>query len=807
MRKRSACLLLVLLLSACNFNVPERTPTVAPTTIPSAVPTTALPTATLIPSATNTAVNTETPTPIPTETFTATLTSTSSETPTQTPSNTLTPTPTLTETNTATATFTPTITETPSETPTGTPPPTETFTATFTPSHTFTPTPSETNTATFTPTLTPTDTVTNTATLTPSATSSPTTTPTPSETPTETPTNTFTPSNTPTETVPPSPTPLPIIPSDTPTPVSSPTPTPLPTDTATGTFTATWTQVPTIAIQTVPTLTLPPPPSPLPLPGTPLRTAIPTAFPTVTPAFVTIAPATVQIELPATATFEIPTGIFITVDAPATTIPITPTIVGDIAPVGVRETPLVPPTDTQLTPTSVPTIVAIPLEIPLNPLTRAFALSTDSGVVTGSAVLFPYGGGAVRFARNPANPNQYAVVDPRGVLYLVDDFQNGGAASRPEFSPFSRFEPDRAENNNALVVQVTYSPDGRYLAFMVNTESDLATNNDSTNDGIWIVEAGGGARQILRECPPVVPVCTVNRGNGPFVYDSIDMAWSYQSDAMLVTLRLPEEGRQAYAIVTADQDPTFLPATYRYDSAHWTFDGRIVVAGRGLDGIPMVGVIRRDGTPDFIRRSDEVGLVWVQDAVMQPNGRVVMLGSVEGSDRPQRLYDQDGRALTDLIGTGRVERVSWSPDRSAALVITVEITELGFLRRFFVAEVNGLVREITAEVAGSLAVEWVSSAIPPGVDVAPTATPPTPSRVGVEIGARLQIIAPAGANFRIAPSSTADSLERLNFGENVVILEGPVAAETLVWWKIMTESGAQGWVAESDGFTQILGVV
>ncbi|MBK8027340.1 MAG: SH3 domain-containing protein [Chloroflexi bacterium] len=615
-------------------------------------------------------------------------------------------------------------------------------------------------------------------------------------------------------------TPLPIIPTRTPT--ASATPTDRPTATSS----------PTSAVPPTPTLppTLTPPPSPtqLPGPGTPLRPILATATPLATPVATATpigVPPTLQVTLIQATVQTVPfTPAFVTVGVPATVAPVTP-IVGETTPVGVASTPtpgvaplgvpqtLAPnaislPTAT-VPPELIPTIADIPLILPENPLTRAFALSTSGGGVTGSSLLLSSGGGAVTFARNPVDPNQVAMADPRGVLYLIGNYLSGGTPVRPEFSPFSRFEPGTPEENNARVVDLAYAPNGSTLAFMVDTERDGSTQNDFTNDGVWIIEGAGGARQILRECPPVVTVCTVDRGAGPYFYNSLDMAWSYQSDALIVTLDLPEEGRRAFALVTPDHDPNYLPPTFRYDSARWAFDGRIVASGRGPDGQPVFAVLRRDGTADFIRRAAEIGLLWVQDAVLTSDNRIIMLGSPQGPGQPLALVDQEGHALTSPIGTAPPERVSWSADRSAVLVVTAEEQNGQIVRRFFVAEISGLVREITPQVAGALAVEWVGAEVPAGIEVnnTLTPTPPLPSRFEVQIGARLQIVALAGVNFRTEPSLDAPSPFRLNFGESVLILEGPVNTNSLLWWKVETSTGAQGWVAESDGLTQILGAI
>ena len=140
-----------------------------------------------------------------------------------------------------------------------------------------------------------------------------------------------------------------------------------------------------------------------------------------------------------------PTVIF---NAPPTIITAAPgTLVAPVTPVEVLTTPepatgtaLPPlPTTTPIAPTPLPTIAPIPQSIPDNPQTRAFALSTSSGVVAGSGFLLPFA--ATTFARNPSDPNRYAVVDARGLIYLFNGSPSSGSIIALHTSPFAEPEP------------------------------------------------------------------------------------------------------------------------------------------------------------------------------------------------------------------------------------------------------------------------------------------------------------------------------------------------------------------------------
>lgn len=821
MRKRWTICLSMLLLAACNMTVPQVTPTVAPTITLSATqfvtstPTIALTatipfTSTLASSATPTAsdIPSETPTLAPTVTLPPTETNTVTDTLTASTTNTGTASPTLTATAslTATETATPTDTLTASATNTGTARPT--LTPSVTPSFTATRSPTTTRTATQLPTETPTSTRTSTPTqtrtntLTPSATSTATAsltatfapsltfTPSPTSTATPRPSLTFTPAPTQTFT---------LTPSATPTTTRTPAvvvvvPSPLPT----------FTVLPSNTIP--PSLTPPPPPTPLPLPGTAL-------FPTPT---LEIAPVGVREETPQliTAAPETEAAIVTPVEAGSTPEPPTLTALPAFS------TPL------PLLPTSLPTFD--PLLIPNQPQTRAFALSTEGGVVTSNELPLPFS--ATTFARNPLDPNSYAVVDARGLLYLFNGGLNAEQGALLRTSPFAEPEPQTRETNNAIVVQVAYSPDGQYLALLIDAEKD-------DRDGIWLLPTGQGTavfnRQIFRECPPPIQnACTVVIGGEPNRYTSLRFEWNASSSALLNTLFLPDENRRAFTVVPIGNDPTNIPPILRYDYASWSQDGsRVLVSGAGADGrVGLRWVDPASGAAQMIFDGSAVGL-WVQDAVERPDGQIVALGSPNGPSSPQSLYNSSGQPLSGQIGTGAPERVTWSPDRSAVLVVVNDTSNpVGAVRRYYVAEVDGTISEITGQVAGALAVEWLGGVLPPltltpvssptaapvqptsaeaiapAGAVAPVGQVPLASAYGITVNQQVQVIAPAGVNLRAQPSQSAVQLDLLNSYDYIVVIGGPVQLEGIIWWQVETGTAQIGWVAEAIGNVQLLSV-
>lgn len=738
--------MLALAALACTVGVPQVTPTVRPTRTPSATPfftaaPSATPPPTLTSTATLTATLTATGTPLPTDTPSATPTQTAS------PTTTLTPTHTLTPSATPTGTLTPSATATPTATPT----------ATLTPSDTPTATPTPSSTPTFTRTATATASLTPTATLTATATAS------------------LTPSPTETATTPPTLTPLPQ-PNRTPTPrppTLTPVPSPTPGMAPIGerpelTQTALAGASPTVGLVpiTLPSLTATPPAQQVTL-----------ALGQITPLGPTATPQSFATVLPGT-----PADTVATPGGPEPTF-----------------TPVLQPTfDPLLIPNA--TLPGPDAVLPNLPQSLAFVLSAAGGSISGGS--FDLAGGGQTFDFNPVT-GALAQVDGAGSVVLSNA---AGESGRLTSSPFSEYAPQSADSNNARVVQVGWSPNGRYLAFLVDTDSDESTANDSANDGVWYLEpaaivATDPTYILVRDCPPEAGCALVERPDAPYQYRSLRFAWNPDSDALLVSLDLPEEGRRAFAVVTPRPDSnaaTIRPPIARYDYASWANDGQqIIVSGHGPDGQVILGRANRDGSGLQVVLNGSTAGLWLQDAVERPNGALLALGSPAGLDAPQALYRQDGTALTAPIGTGAPRRVAWSPDRSAVLVVTAAE---GFAPRYFVASIEGTVREITADVADALAVEWAAR-LPESLPAAPI-TEAAPAVL--TIGGRAEVVYPDGLNLRAAPSIDAEVTGHLELGEDMDVLEGPVSADGLMWWRIRTDVNREGWAADGFGDTLYL---
>lgn len=653
-----------------------------------------------------------------------------------------------------------------------------------------TPTVAPTLTVSSTPQVSPTPTSTDTpdstliaellASDTPTASLMPSTTPTSTYTftPANMPTGTFTaePTDTSqptaTNTTQPSLTPLPTIgPTDTPS--AMPTNTPLPT--LTPTFTNTPRPTFTAAPSGTPTRTLSPdeislllgtpPATPIPLP------TIPPPTQDVTPTFITAAPNT---------------------PVSNTAVPLSST------PIAIQPSATVQPLPTR-TPINLPTI------LPIDPQVRVFALSTEGGISSGGFPLLP---DTILFERNPVNPAQYAVTDASGQLYFTGI--NGENAARVDVSPFSEFPAFSPEENTALVSDIAWSPDGRYLAFLVDSERSA----EHANDGVWFFQPGVmPPNQLIVDCPrPDHPGCTITGSpTGPDLWQSLALEWSPDSSALLVQTALPSEGRLALTIIRtsfSEDVRDIHPPVIRYDYGSWSNDSRrILVSGSAPDDNIYLAWINPDDPSQieviFVAR--DAGL-WMQNAVQRPDGSIVTLGAPfteGGRDGTQRIYTSDGQPLTGPIGSGPPQRVEWSPDRSAVLIVQGE--------HVYLATIAGEVTDITSDVAGAAAMNWVTGSIP-GIDspqnspddasgIAPIGVRPEEPERQYPTGTVLRVVASAGLFVRQQPDENAPIMASALQNETVIIqASAPVRSGTIVWWEVQAPDGSIGWVAgEIDG--------
>ncbi|MFW5771690.1 MAG: hypothetical protein ACOCZH_00095 [Phototrophicaceae bacterium] len=755
-------LLMLLVVAACSSEgVPRVTPTVAPTDTPqTGTPIAELPS--------RTPFITVTSTDAPTVTSTATATTTATSAPTQT--NTPDPSETATVTPSTTPTATPTLTRTPSRTPTPEPTNTRRPTplplpeqATITPTATLTSTPTATATATATDTNTPTATATDTPTATATPTASATATP--------------------------------------------PLPPTLSIDEIRGTVTAR-----AVLTQTQVALSATPTPN-LVLTETAIadavfatRTALPltqtaaAASPTPNPQDIALTETAIATVLTPPPTIAVSPTVITATPGGTTPVPTPPEDLGILPPEGGEPEEEFPPDADATAAVPTPTFAAPTVPPVLAPATlqsnwrelivprtttnlgpQSFTLGEVIPLSLGNIGL---GGGALPtlFATRPGEGPGYAQTSPTGQLFVET---GGGPFIPPEpFSPFVG-QVSSPDQNDYFVTAVSWSNDGRYLAFVVDGDRG-GHPNPTAEDGVHYLDTATGAvRTVVRDCPfEGHPGCLLG-GARDFFAQSTEVQWSPGGSRLLVRQQVADRDRGALLVVPLDQSDERQPPTLNFDYGSWTRDGRrLVVSGRSPENAVIIGIVDADGGNLQVIFNGSDNGIWVQHAAQQPDGDIVALGR-PAAEQAVRIIDQDGRFLTGPIGSAAPDTVIWNSNRSAVSVVAGG--------QQFIAYVDGRVQEVSpgAEVPGGTAQQLVPSGVVEGSRFAP--------------GQQVQINAEQ-LNVRQRPS--VDSPLNGGFlvrGEYVRILAGPLEADGLAWWQVRTADGRAGWVAGTiNGFDALV---
>ena len=294
----------------------------------------------------------------------------------------------------------------------------------------------------------------------------------------------------------------------------------------------------------------------------------------------------------------------------------------------------------------------------------------------------------VLFARNPVNPNEYALVNVVGQLYTGGLGGAGGVAGDP-FTQFT-YQVLSRDENDAAVGDIRYSPDGR-LAFVIDA-------GKVDKDGVWILQ-GGTPQQVLRDCPrDGHPGCLTVAGDRNIgLWRSRAVTWSpfTPSNSILIELDiLSGEGRSGFVVVSPGANPAQLPPVYVYDTAGWAQDGSVLASGIRRDGQPVIDRVNPFTGEVQTLFNGGAQTIYPRDAVQRPNGAIVAFGSHLFDGGPVRLIDTNGNNLSGNVGSAPPSRIEWSPDYNSALVRTQDG------RSYVVNANNGAITDITPQVGG-----------------------------------------------------------------------------------------------------------
>ena len=399
------------------------------------------------------------------------------------------------------------------------------------------------------------------------------------------------------------------------------------------------------------------------------------------------------------------------------------------------------------------------------------------------------GGGVALFAPNPAAASSFVRTDLNGML-LYQAIGSSGETMMTHSPFFDGFAAASSDENKNRVSEIDWSADGQRFSFRIDTPPGL----DNGAAGLWFWQpenrlSTDPTYQIIRDCAAAdyQPCGFVTRSNANF-WKTMAVEWSPQAGSydILLTVHLPQEGRNALALTEALRDANYAnqaPPFVRYDYGYWDDRGQaIIVSGRRPDGRVIIGWINRDLADERVVLDASAAGLWVQDAVRRPDGQFVALGR-PGSpfdDAPLALYDGDGRALSAPIGAAAPEAVSWYPDRSAVAL-----------------RVQG--RQYTVQADGSAIADVTDLTANPSFGLADVGFSPIPAAVvqGSEYlpGQQLRVAAASGLNIRQRPTTASQILGGLVRGDYAAVIAGPYEDERYRWWKVQTANHVIGWIA------------
>jgi hypothetical protein len=340
---------------------------------------------------------------------------------------------------------------------------------------------------------------------------------------------------------------------------------------------------------------------------------------------------------------------------------------------------------------------------------------------------------------------------------------------------------------------------------------------------VWFVQTGQFPPiQLLVDCPSKdFPGCFItSERTNPDLWESRSMKWSPENDALLISLHLPGENRAGLAVLPAipnERARDVRPPIFRYQFGAWEIpnaerEERLLVSGAAPDGRNTIAWLNRDGSLSELIYDAEASGLWMGYANQAADGRIFALGAPGnrgGTFEPLRVYDvTGGRWVTphipDSFPLEQVERVEWSPDGRGVLVQAAG--------KQYTANVGGDVRDISGQVAGAQAINWVAGELPPSQDILPTAIPTTAAAPLAEPGGPIQVgqqlrVYVTELNLRAGAGVEYEAIRApLTTGDTVTVLEGPVnTPDGMVWWRVRAADGLEGWVAARIGVGDTIG--
>jgi Tol biopolymer transport system component len=253
-------------------------------------------------------------------------------------------------------------------------------------------------------------------------------------------------------------------------------------------------------------------------------------------------------------------------------------------------------------------------------------------------------------------------------------------------------------------VAARWSPDGRWLAYIVQTDGAEAGTLDiqqTIDDGVWVLDsATPGAK------PVHVFRSTYYRASNEYPYRvPINLEWASDNEALLITVKTVGGLATVLAGRAYMQSQYFevTPGAWLPDGSGWATT-QILPGGTGH----TLGIMDRLGRFTGLLNTAQEGL-WMQNPVRLDNGRYAFLGKPSPNGQPDPnglrlyLYDSGGTPvpISDTL-VGEVIFAAWSPNRNALLVVLR--TPYGIETKLLT--LTGDIVDYTAMSSGSTATHW-----------------------------------------------------------------------------------------------------
>jgi Tol biopolymer transport system component len=317
---------------------------------------------------------------------------------------------------------------------------------------------------------------------------------------------------------------------------------------------------------------------------------------------------------------------------------------------------------------------------------------------------------------------------------------------------------------------MAWAPDGHWFAF-------IGTDSEMGYEDVYISKADGSEFYRLTHTPQYNKYSISWSPNGQYII--LAMGLKNTSDLYLVNSKNGEIEKRL----------TSSGSTYK---GVWSPDGKSI-AFEIYSGFAIMDVASK--AEKIVRLS--LGKLRMSDMSWSPQGDQIAFSAYP-------YYPVDERCKGDIflanINTGGMINLtgsiydetspSWSPD-GKYIVFSRSTYECGNGDQnaewnIFLTNILREEQKLISNAGYRTIVSW---------DTAPS----------LEIGKKY-IVTGLGANLnlRTEPSLDGKTVEKLQAGEVLTILEGFVDADNYYWWKVQTQNGDEGWVAENSSWYKLM---